>query len=89
MVEEAIRFGTRVNGDSGFRVSLVCRFGGGTRNFGGQHDVQRNVQKRRSVKRLGNIEGHLHGTKEFGMRRYLFNAWMHSHSLTGAKKHGS
>lgn len=46
MVEEAIRFGTRVNGDSGFRVSLVCRFGGGTRNFGGQHDVQRNVQKR-------------------------------------------
>jgi len=40
MVEEAVRFGTRVNGDSGFRVSLVHRFGGRPRNFGGQHDMQ-------------------------------------------------
>lgn len=40
MVEETIRFGTRVNGDSGFRVPLVRRFGNRSWNFGGQHDMQ-------------------------------------------------
>lgn len=46
MVEEAVRFGTRVNGDSGFRVSFMRRFGGGTRNFGSQYHVQRYIQDR-------------------------------------------
>lgn len=46
MVEEAVRFGTRVNGDSRFRVPLVHRFGRGPRNFGVQHDMQHYIQTR-------------------------------------------
>lgn len=46
MVEEAVRFGTRVNGDSDFRVPLVRRFGGRPRNFGGQHGMQQYVKDR-------------------------------------------
>jgi len=46
MVEEAIRFGARLNGDSGFRVSPVHRFGSRARNFGSQHDMQRDIEER-------------------------------------------
>jgi len=46
LVEEAIRFGARVNGDSGFRVSPVRRLGSRARNFGGQHDMRRDIEER-------------------------------------------